>query len=177
MTETTRRGFVTSTMGVLGAEALLANLGTATRNAVADDLASAADEPAFWRLVQAQFRLPNRHKVDRGRVLCTDCHDPHANRDRVRDRDVRVRSCEKCHAEKAGPFLHDHGIKRTEGCIACHAPHGSVNKRMLSHRRIKPLCLQCHAATAHDLSDRRYDNCISCHVEIHGSDVDRYFER
>ena len=127
--------------------------------------------------VQALFRLPNRHKVDRGRVQCTDCHDPHANRDRVRDRDVRVRSCEKCHAEKSGPFLHDHGIKRTEGCIACHAPHGSVNDRMLSFKRIKPLCLQCHAETTHDLSAARYDNCLSCHSEIHGSDIDRYFLR
>jgi DmsE family decaheme c-type cytochrome len=127
--------------------------------------------------VKASFRLPNRHKVDRGRVLCTDCHDPHANRSRVRDRDVRVRSCEGCHAEKTGPFLHDHGIKRTEGCIACHAPHGSVNPRLLTHRRTKPLCLQCHPETPHDLAAKRFDSCISCHVEIHGSDIDRLFLR
>ncbi len=127
--------------------------------------------------VRARFRLPNRHDVARGRVRCSDCHDPHANRSRVRDRDVRQRSCEECHAEKAGPFLHDHGIKRTEGCVACHDPHGSVNRRMLSFARIKPLCLQCHAETAHDLGKRRYDNCISCHVEIHGSDIDRLLLR
>ncbi len=57
MTETTRRGFVTSTVGALGAGALLASLGTATRNAIADELATAADDLAFWRLVQNQFRL------------------------------------------------------------------------------------------------------------------------
>ena len=57
MTETTRRGFVSSTMGALSAGALLASLGTATRNAIADELATAADDLAFWRLVQKQFRL------------------------------------------------------------------------------------------------------------------------
>ena len=57
MTETTRRGFVTSTVGALSAGALAASLGTAAGDAVADDLASAADDPAFWRLVQKQFRL------------------------------------------------------------------------------------------------------------------------
>ena len=57
MTETTRRGFVTSTVGTLGAGALLASLGTAAGDAVADELGSAVDDPAFWRLVQKQFRL------------------------------------------------------------------------------------------------------------------------
>jgi len=127
--------------------------------------------------VKASFRLPNGHRVARGRVLCSDCHDPHDNPRRVRNRDVRLRSCAKCHFEKAGPFVHDHGIKRTEGCIACHAPHGSVNDRMLTFRRMKQQCLQCHPGTSHDLSKRRYDNCIACHIEIHGSDVDRLFLR
>jgi DmsE family decaheme c-type cytochrome len=127
--------------------------------------------------VKASFRLPNGHKVARGRVTCSDCHDPHDNPQRVRSRDVRERSCGKCHGEKVGPFVHDHGIKRTEGCIACHAPHGSVNDRMLTFKRMKPQCLQCHPGSSHDLSQRRYDNCIACHVEIHGSDLDRYFLR
>ncbi len=127
--------------------------------------------------VAASFRLPNGHAVARGRVKCSDCHDPHGNRGRVRDRHVRQRSCARCHAEKTGPFLHDHGIKRTEGCMACHAPHGSPHKRALTHPRIKPLCLQCHPETPHDLAQRRYDNCIRCHTEIHGSDLDRLYRR
>ena len=56
MTETTRRGFVTSTMGAIGAAAILSELGT-TSDAIADELSSAADDAAFWRLVQKQFRL------------------------------------------------------------------------------------------------------------------------
>ncbi len=127
--------------------------------------------------VKASFRLPNGHDVEKGRVLCSDCHDPHGNRDRVRDKDVRVTACATCHAEKAGPFLHDHGIKRTEGCIACHVPHGSVNRRLLSHSRVRGMCLSCHPETTHDLLDRTYRNCIDCHVEIHGSDLDRLYLR
>ena len=57
MTETTRRGFISSTMSAAGAAAALAGLGTTTKAALADELASTADDRAFWRLVQAQFRL------------------------------------------------------------------------------------------------------------------------
>jgi len=127
--------------------------------------------------VQAQFRLPNRHRVAEGRVTCSDCHDPHGNTNKVRDMDVRYRACLACHQEKGGPFLFDHGIKRTEGCVACHDPHGSTNRRMLTYPRMLALCLQCHPETPHDLkNDRsRFANCIGCHSEIHGSDLDRLF--
>lgn len=57
MTESTRRGFVSSTMGAFSAGAVLASLGTATRNAIAEELATAGDDAAFWRLAQKQFRL------------------------------------------------------------------------------------------------------------------------
>lgn len=127
--------------------------------------------------VRAKFRLANRHRVPEGRVLCTDCHDPHGNTSKMRDKDLRTRVCGECHVEKSGPFLFDHGIKRTEGCVACHDPHGSVNRRMLTYARVQPMCLQCHPETPHDLASRKYDNCIACHVEIHGSDLDRNFRR
>lgn len=127
--------------------------------------------------VKARLRFPNRHRVAQGRVDCTDCHDPHGNTSKLRDKDLRLRVCGDCHPEKKGPFLYDHGIKRSEGCVACHDPHGGPTKRMLSYARIQPLCLQCHPETPHDLGDRTYDNCIACHVEIHGSDLDRRFLR
>jgi len=56
MTETTRRGFVTSTMGALGAATLLSEIGAATASA-AEELGSISDDAPFWRLVQRQFRL------------------------------------------------------------------------------------------------------------------------
>lgn len=127
--------------------------------------------------VKARLRLGNRHRVAEGRMDCSDCHDPHGNAARVKDRDLRLEVCGKCHAEKTQPFLYDHGIKRSEGCVACHDPHGSPNRRMLTHSTTRPLCLQCHPESPHDLRDRKYRNCIACHVEIHGSDVDRIFRR
>ena len=94
-----------------------------------------------------------------------------------RDQRLRVRMLRVAHDLPGGPFLHDHGIKRTQGCVACHDPHGSMNKRMLTYPRTMPLCLQCHPENPHDLKDRRYERCLDCHTEIHGSDLDRRFLR
>ena len=129
--------------------------------------------------VQAKFRMPNRHKVEEGRVSCSDCHDPHGNVDKIRDKDVRYVACLKCHQEKGGPLLYDHGIKRTEGCTACHEPHGSTNRRMLTYAQIRPMCLQCHPdlPNDHNMAKSKYQNCLGCHSQIHGSDLDRYFLR
>lgn len=127
--------------------------------------------------VQAKLRMPNGHRVEKGRVLCSDCHDPHGNTSKLRDSDLRMRVCTECHVEKAGPFLFDHGIKRSEGCIACHDPHGSTNRRALTHAQVKPMCLQCHPETPHNLGRKRFDDCVACHAEIHGSDLDRQFRR
>lgn len=129
--------------------------------------------------VKASFRLPNGHDVASGKQTCSSCHDPHGNSSRVRDLDLRFTACTKCHAEKRGPFFHDHGIKRTDGCIACHLPHGSSNRRLLTYTRTRELCLQCHSEVppTHNLRAARYQNCIACHSEIHGSDLDRLFLR
>lgn len=55
MTETTRRGFIASSLGVAGAGLVLAGAGPPS--ALADELAAVTTEHAFWRLVQRQFRL------------------------------------------------------------------------------------------------------------------------
>ena len=55
MTETTRRGVITTTWGAAAAGVVLS--GTESSSAFADELAAADTETAFWRLVQAQFRL------------------------------------------------------------------------------------------------------------------------
>lgn len=55
MTETTRRGFIASSLGVAGAGLVLAGAGAPS--ALTEELAAVTTEQAFWRLVQRQFRL------------------------------------------------------------------------------------------------------------------------
>ena len=69
---------------------------------------------------------------------------------------------------------------RVEGCVVCHLPHGSINRRLLTHREVRMQCLQCHSNILpfHDQSPgSQYRNCIDCHTEIHGSHLDPWYFR
>jgi DmsE family decaheme c-type cytochrome len=93
-------------------------------------------------------------------------------------------SCFNCHGEKRGPFVFEHAPMRTDGCSACHEPHGSANPRMLIANQQRVVCLQCHANLGvaapdlggtppafHDLASGRYQQCSVCHISVHGSNV------
>jgi predicted CXXCH cytochrome family protein len=131
--------------------------------------------------VKHQFNMPFHHKVLEGAMKCTDCHNPHGGFELKQTRlatgaDV---PCLKCHADKQGPFVYEHAPVKTEGCVACHTPHGSANPRLLTTSRVAQLCLTCHSV-AHDVGavepagpqhnqNAQYANCTNCHVKIHGS--------
>jgi DmsE family decaheme c-type cytochrome len=142
---------------------------------------------------RAQVNRPSHHPVLEGKVACSDCHNPHGStgpslvkRDNVRD------TCFQCHAEKRGPFVHNHQ-PATEACTICHQPHGTVVESMLKVRA-PFLCHECH--TPHggfipqilgaqvsgllpnppqagrgkgttNLTQGR--GCLNCHTEVHGS--------
>jgi DmsE family decaheme c-type cytochrome len=130
-------------------------------------------------------RLPNHHPILEGKMVCSDCHDPHG----ALEKNLKAESvnllCYKCHAEKQGPFAYEHPPV-TENCAICHEPHGTVADNLL---RQPPtfLCLRCHvghrrtashpavAAANVDanakLREPLYTNCTQCHTQIHGSDV------
>jgi DmsE family decaheme c-type cytochrome len=129
--------------------------------------------------VAAQFRLPNRHPLGRGAVTCGSCHDPHAGKSRSLSLELRKERCSTCHRDKRGPFLFEHEADRQDGCVACHVPHGSANRRLLTHRRVSDLCIQCHVTPAsHNLAGgSAFRNCLNCHGNIHGSYVDENFFR
>jgi DmsE family decaheme c-type cytochrome len=91
--------------------------------------------------------------------------------------------CFKCHVDKAGPFVFEHAPVKTEGCVTCHAPHGSSNPRLLKRSQINLLCLECHtlsgggvspAGPSHDQS-QKYQACTLCHLAIHGSNLSPVF--
>ena len=82
---------------------------------------------------------------------------------------------------------------RTEGCQACHDPHGSTNPRLLSRPAAFTMCLECHNSVMgfgtragsipnptegfHNLADASFQNCVTCHARIHGSNADPLFRR
>jgi DmsE family decaheme c-type cytochrome len=124
---------------------------------------------------RAQMERTAHMPVREGKLRCTSCHDPHGS---PTDRLVAAASvntkCVECHADKRGPFLHEHPPV-VDNCLRCHAAHGSPHRGMLTH---KPpfLCLQCHSSPAllHRIErprDRFVFNraCTNCHSRIHGS--------
>lgn len=142
------------------------------------------------REIRAEFARPFHHKVPEGGMDCRDCHQQHSSFNITQSVETlggRDALCLRCHTDKEGPFVFEHIALRTDRCLACHVPHGSINPRMLVRSEIRLLCLECHgdrqgaAADApqgfHDLTSPRYQNCTSCHVMIHGSNTNRLFLR
>jgi DmsE family decaheme c-type cytochrome len=127
--------------------------------------------------VQKSGHMPVRE----GKMDCTTCHTPHGS---TNVRMLKVgntinETCASCHAEKRGPFLHDHAAGR-ESCASCHDPHGSNNDRMLVAKE-PMLCQRCHVSSRHPATI--YDgtqiaaasnrvvgrSCVNCHSQIHGT--------
>jgi DmsE family decaheme c-type cytochrome len=128
---------------------------------------------------------PFTHRIDRGGLSCVSCHEPHGRRGRESLRLTRVGElpCVTCHAEKRGPFVFEHpaGVVSRD-CQTCHEPHGSSNPKQLVRARLDRLCLECHSTLAantlgsqppsfHNISLPRFQNCTTCHVAIHGSNL------
>jgi predicted CXXCH cytochrome family protein len=137
------------------------------------------------RTVEAQFALPEHHRVGEGFMECTDCHNPHGTMNHFQLHKANWEACVSCHVEKRGPFVYEHAVVRVEGCTACHTPHGSVNNFLLKRREQRLLCLQCHTAL-HATSGfhgqanvphgrqgfQTSGDCTRCHVAVHGSNFD-----
>ena len=146
--------------------------------------------------------MPVKHRVNEGFMNCSDCHNPHgsfaptwraSSHPRMMQQALgNEEACIKCHSDKRGPFVFEHAGVRIEGCETCHIPHGTTNVRLLKRPLIATLCLECHNGAdsfgrktqgiplqtpSHNMADPRYQNCITCHVRIHGSNADARFLR
>lgn len=85
----------------------------------------------------------SRHPIQEGKVGCSDCHSVHgAAGPKLAKRDSTNATCYQCHAEKRGPFVHNHEPVQ-QNCASCHNPHGSNVPGMLVARD-PILCNQCH---------------------------------
>ncbi|HEY6487744.1 MAG: DmsE family decaheme c-type cytochrome [Terracidiphilus sp.] len=139
---------------------------------------------------KSQFSMPFHHRVNEGITSCSDCHDPHGtfNSHQLKSTADQNAICTKCHSETAGPFVYEHPVVKTEGCLSCHSPHGSQNPRLLNVSNVNTLCLQCHSATnvgafPHAVSPTgpvhnqaaQYTPCTNCHSQIHGSNASNIY--
>ena len=137
---------------------------------------------------RTEINRPSRHPILEGKVSCSDCHNPHGSvGPKLMKRDSVVDTCYQCHAEKRGPFVHQHEPVQ-EDCSNCHNPHGTVAESMLKAR--PPfLCHECHTphggfpaqltgrsqaitATTGGKSAIQFTQargCLNCHTQVHGS--------
>ncbi len=138
---------------------------------------------------KSQFSKPFHHKVLEGTMRCSDCHNPHGGFEQKQTK-LAVgadASCIRCHANKQGPFVFEHGPLKLEGCTTCHTPHGSANPKMLKRPQVRQLCFECHTGISEELSPQvpsrhnqaqmREQQCTVCHSAIHGSNSSRLFFR
>ena len=128
---------------------------------------------------RARQRRFSRHPIREGKVLCSDCHNPHGGPGGNLAKHTVNETCYQCHAEKRGPFLWEHQPVR-EDCGYCHNPHGTTQPAMLVVRG-PFLCQSCHSlGHASGLRDGSQlaspaiqftvgKNCMNCHSRIHGS--------
>lgn len=125
--------------------------------------------------VKVQNRLFSHHPIVEKKMSCSDCHDPHGSfQEKMLIGQTPKETCTRCHAEKQGPFVYEHG-DLMENCAYCHTPHGSINNSLL--QASQPfLCYQCHAGHAASNASAGVkqlftNRCADCHSQIHGTDI------
>lgn len=92
---------------------------------------------------RAQMLRPSRHPLPEGKMACSDCHNAHGSAGpKLALFDSTNQTCYGCHAEKRGPFVHEHEPV-AEDCASCHSPHGSSVAGLLK-ARAPILCQGCH---------------------------------
>ena len=134
---------------------------------------------------RAEIRRPSRHPTLEGKVVCSDCHNPHGTAgEKMLVRDSVNETCYSCHMEKRGPFVRTHQPVQ-ENCAICHNPHGTINDNLL-RTRAPFLCQGCHEPTSHrggvagvtggssgsnasGIGITLARACLNCHTNIHGT--------
>ncbi|MCR6631103.1 MAG: DmsE family decaheme c-type cytochrome [Magnetospirillum sp.] len=102
-------------------------------------------------------------------VACTDCHQVHNGKDKVRDKQTQPEVCFNCHKQQRAQIEKPshHPIPEGEmACSDCHAPHGSAGPKLMKRDTVNDTCFQCHAEKRgpHLWSHQPVtENCALCH--------------
>ncbi len=93
----------------------------------------------------AGFRnKPYAHRIGRGGMECSSCHEPHMklSHEPVRRTRAGEIACAACHGEKTGPFVFPHGANEAlepgRECMNCHEVHGSNHPKQLRRANVYP---------------------------------------
>jgi DmsE family decaheme c-type cytochrome len=111
-------------------------------------------------------------------VACTNCHNPHTEKDPVLVRTSQPQVCFTCHTEQRAETLEFSHHPIREGkviCSDCHNPHGSVGPKMVKENTINETCYNCHAEKRGPLlfeHEPVREECTNCHTP-HGSVIAR----
>jgi len=103
------------------------------------------------------------------KVTCQNCHKLDSAPVDYRRMNVMESTCQtdECHASM-GNDKYVHGPVGAGTCIACHNPHGSLEKYSVSRSGL-PLCLVCHEDKEYELQQEHVhgiiteSGCIDCH--------------
>lgn len=80
-------------------------------------------------------------------VTCSNCHQVHSAKDKVRDKVSQASVCYTCHKEQRAQMNKPSRHPVREGkmsCSDCHSPHGSSGEKQLTRNTVNETCYTCH---------------------------------
>ena len=109
-------------------------------------------------------------------VACSNCHQVHAEHDKVREKRTQAEVCFACHKSQRAEThkLSGHPLDAGKmACSDCHNPHGSTGPKLLLKNTVNDTCFTCHAEKRGPFlweHQPATDDCTNCHL-THGSNV------
>lgn len=110
-------------------------------------------------------------------VACTNCHQVHAEHDKVRDKRTQPEVCFACHKEQRAQVNKQSHHPVLEGkvvCSDCHNPHGSAGPKLMKRDSVTETCYACHMEKRGPFVHNHRpvsDDCTNCHMP-HGTVAD-----
>lgn len=102
-------------------------------------------------------------------VACSDCHQVHAARDKVRDKRTQADVCFTCHKEQRTQINRPSRHPIPEGkmtCSDCHNAHGSSGPKLMKRDSTNDTCYTCHMEKRGPFVHNHEpvnEDCSNCH--------------